>query len=105
MLKSNLLSVLNEVDQCLNKNGSKINMFINEITSTPRFVEGRKFVERTINSKFNKTNVSITTISMNDKPIAKQYTFVTESMIKHFWKSLTSRKVHETRVNKLSVEV
>ena len=34
-------------------------MFVNEIISSPRYVEGRKFIERTIESKFDKANVSI----------------------------------------------
>lgn len=37
-------------------------MFIREITSPIRYVDGKKFIERTIQNKFNKGNVSITTI-------------------------------------------
>lgn len=67
-------------------------MFIKEITSGPRYVEGRKFFERTINSKFNKGNVSITTIYMNDEPLLKQYTFDLKDMVRNFWKSMIKVK-------------
>lgn len=51
-------------------------------------VDGRKFVEHTINSKFDKGTVSITTIFMNDKPIVKQYIIDRPDKIQTFWKSL-----------------
>lgn len=63
-------------------------MFINEVTTLPRLVDGRKFVEHTINSKFEKGTVSITTIFMNDKPIAKQYVIDRPDKIQTFWKAL-----------------
>lgn len=63
-------------------------MFIKEIISEPRFVEGRKFVERTIESKFNKGNVSITTTYMDNKPIVKQYIFNAPNKLKHYWKTI-----------------
>ena len=74
-------------------------MFINEVITIPKYVDGRKFVERTINSKFNKGNVSITTIYMNDEPIAKQYVFDMVNKLSHFWKSLKK----ESNVKELTV--
>lgn len=63
-------------------------MFVNEIISSPRYVEGRKFVERTIKSKFDKANVSIRTVYMDDEPILKAYTFENNNTVKNIWKSL-----------------
>ena len=75
-------------------------MFINEITSLPRYVEGRKFVERTIKSKFKKGDVSITTIYMNDRPLTKNYIFETKNIIKNVWKSMQKPKVEEVVIDK-----
>ena len=76
-------------------------MFINEITTAPRYVEGRKFVERTINSKFNKGDVSITTVYMNDELLLKQYTFNFPDRIANFWKSFKKGKpIKEVIVDK-----
>lgn len=75
-------------------------MFINEITSLPRYVEGRKFVERTIKSKFKKGDVSITTIYMNDRPLTKNYVFETKNIIKNVWKSIQKPKVEEVVIDK-----
>lgn len=76
-------------------------MFINEIISGPHYVEGRKFTERTINSKFNKGNVSITTVYMNDNPLLKQYTFDLPDKILNFWKSFKKEKpVKEVIIDK-----
>ena len=63
-------------------------MFVDEIISSPRYVEGRKFVERTIKSKFDKANVSIRTVYMDDNPILKAYTFENNNMVRNIWKSL-----------------
>ena len=41
-------------------------MFIRETIIGPRIVEGRKFLERTIESRFGDREVSITTISMDN---------------------------------------
>ena len=80
-------------------------MFINEITSLPRYVEGRKFVERTIKSKFKKGDVSITTIYMNDKPLTKNYVFETKNIIKNVWKSMQKPKVEEVVIDKESNKI
>lgn len=66
-------------------------MFVNEILTSPRYVDGRKFIERTINSKFGKADVTITTVYMNDKPILKQYVFDMPDKIMNFWKTLKER--------------
>lgn len=70
-------------------------MFISEVTSLPRYVEGRKFVERTIKSKFKNGDVSITTIYMNDRPLIKKYMFETHNILKNVWKSLQKPKIKE----------
>lgn len=67
-------------------------MFVNEVISKPRVLDGRKFVERTINSKFDKGTVTITTIYMDDKPFMKQYLFDGENVMKSFWKSVVPQK-------------
>lgn len=47
-------------------------MFVNEIITNPVVVEGRKFVERTINSEFKKGKATITTTYMDGKPLLKK---------------------------------
>lgn len=82
-------------------------MFVNEIISSPRYVEGRKFIERTIESKFDKANVSIKTVYMNDKPILKEYTFENDNIVKNIWKSLQKSYITQDRTldKKLNVIV
>lgn len=81
-------------------------MFIREIHFGPRYVDGKKFAERTIRSKFDKGNVEITTVFMNDKPLLKQYTFDTPNAIKTFWKSMRKDgNISEVVVNKLDTTV
>ena len=80
-------------------------MFINEITSLPRYVEGRKFVERTIKSKFKKGDVSITTIYMNDKILLKKYLFDTPTIFKSIWKSFQKPKIEEITVDKTNNKI
>ena len=82
-------------------------MFVNEIISNPRYVEGRKFIERTIESKFDKANVSIRTVYMDDNPILKAYTFENNNMVKNIWKSLQKGYITQDRTfdKKLNVIV
>lgn len=82
-------------------------MFVNEIISSPRYVEGRKFIERTIESKFDKANVSIKTVYMNDKPILKEYTFENDNIVKNIWKSVQKGHIVNDRTldKKLNVIV
>lgn len=82
-------------------------MFVNEITSSPRYVEGRKFIERTIESKFDKANVSIKTVYMDDKPILKAYTFENDNIVKNIWKSVQKGRIIKDRTldKKLNVIV
>lgn len=68
-------------------------MFIKEIIAEPRFVDGRKFVERTIQSKFDKGDVIIRTVYMDDKPLLKQYTFENDNVLKNIWKSMRRGQV------------
>lgn len=63
-------------------------MFVSEVVTSPRYVEGRKFIERTVKSKFNKANVTIRTVFMDDKPLIKEYTFENDSILKNIWKSM-----------------
>ena len=71
-------------------------MYINSKTTKPIYVDGRTFVERTINSKFNKGNVSITTTYMDGKPLIKRYALCGENKVKNVWKTVN-------RVNKLDI--
>lgn len=82
-------------------------MFVDEIISSPRYVEGRKFVERTIKSKFDKANVSIRTVYMDDNPILKAYTFENNNMVRNIWKSLQKGYITQDRTldKKLNVIV
>ena len=82
-------------------------MFVNEVTSSPRYVEGRKFIERTIKSKFDKANVSIKTVYMDDKPILKEYTFENDNIVKNIWKSVQKGHIVNDRTldKKLNVIV
>lgn len=80
-------------------------MFISEVTSLPRYVEGRKFVERTIKSKFKKGDVSITTIYMNDRVLLKKYLFDTPTILKNIWKSFQKPKIEEITVDKVNNKV
>ena len=82
-------------------------MFVNEIISSPRYVEGRKFIERTIKSKFDKANVSIRTVYMDDNPILKAYTFENNNMVRNIWKSLQKGYITQDRTldKKLNVIV
>lgn len=75
-------------------------MFIKEIITEPRYVDSWKFVERTVESKFNRGEASITTIYMNDKPIIKKYTFTGKNILKHFWKTLKNKEVREETIDK-----
>ena len=61
-------------------------MFVKEIISTSKIVDGRKFFERTIQSQFKQGNVSITTIYMDNKPILKNYVFQSKDALKHILK-------------------
>lgn len=63
-------------------------MFVSEVVTSPRYVEGRKFIERTVKSKFDKANVTIRTVFMDDKPLIKEYTFENDSVLKNIWKSM-----------------
>ena len=78
-------------------------MFVNEIVTSPSYVDGRTFVENTVNSKCRNGDVSITTILMDNKPIIKKYTFTGMDRVRHFWKSLLSKETIETtkRLNTL----
>lgn len=60
-------------------------------------VDGRKFLERTIESKFGDRKVAITTISMDNKPFVKKYVFDEPNVIKNYWKSLTKGTVDSHR--------
>ena len=72
-------------------------MFIRETIIGPRMVDGRKFLERTIESKFGDRKVAITTISMDNKPLIKKYVFDEPNVIKNYWKSLTKGVVDSHR--------
>lgn len=66
-------------------------MFIEAVTSKPAYADGRKFMERTIKSKFKKGDVSITTTYMDGKPILKKYTFEKDGIIERAWKKVKTK--------------
>jgi hypothetical protein len=66
-------------------------MFVNEIITPPRIIDGRRFVERTISSKFENTNITITTVFLDGKPLTKHYLFDTPTIVKTFWKNLAKQ--------------
>lgn len=63
-------------------------MFVSEVVTKPRYVEGRKFFERTVKSKFDKADITIRTVYMDGKPLLKEYTFDNDSVMKNIWKSM-----------------
>ena len=67
-------------------------MFVNEIVTSPVLVEGRKFVERTINSEFKRGKVSITTTYMNNKPLLKKYFFCGHNKMKNVCKKVSDKE-------------
>ena len=68
-------------------------MFVNEIITNPVVVEGRKFVERTINSEFKKGKATITTTYMDGKPLLKKYSFSNGSQMKNAWKKVENNRL------------
>ena len=74
-------------------------MFVEEVISKPHFVEGRKFIDRTIKSKFNKGEVQITTTYMDDKPLVKQYIFKGNNILKHYWKNMRNMVVQNGKLD------
>lgn len=69
-------------------------MFIEEIIGSPSYVEGRKFVERTIKSKFKRGEVAITTTYMDNKPLVKRYSFSGDERMKNVWKLADKKSSH-----------
>lgn len=76
-------------------------MFIKEVTS--KF--GHNFKERSITSKFDKGTYTITTITRNDKPVAKQYLIDTSNKIIHAWKNMIKKTKHFSETDKLDLKV
>jgi hypothetical protein len=68
-------------------------MFINEVVTSPILVEGRKFIERTINSEFKNGKASITTTYMDGKPLLKKYSFSNGNQMKNVWKKVENNKL------------
>ena len=48
-------------------------MFIKAVNMLPRFVEGRRFTERTLIGKYKDYDLKCTTVFMNDKPLIKKW--------------------------------
>ena len=79
-------------------------MFVNEIVTKTIIIDGKKFVERTINSKFKKGDATITTTYMDGRPLLKQYIFCGQTHIKNVWKDLAhGNRKSGCEVNKLDV--
>ena len=69
-------------------------MFIKEITSGAHFLEGRRFVDKTVHGMYKGNNISINTTYMDGKPITKKYTIIGKNFVKDFWKKVkTGRKL------------
>lgn len=75
-------------------------MYINSLTTKPRVVDGRTFIEKTINSKFKKGDVTITTTYMDGKPLIKQYVLSGPDIMKNVWKDLRTKTTRETLLDK-----
>lgn len=75
-------------------------MYINSLTTKPRVVDGRTFIEKTINSKFKKGDVTITTTYMDGKPLIKQYVLSGSNIMKNVWKDLRTKTTRETLLDK-----
>lgn len=75
-------------------------MYINSLTTKPRVVDGRTFIEKTINSKFKKGDVTITTTYMDGKPLIKQYVLSSPNIMKNVWKDLRTKTTRETLLDK-----
>lgn len=61
-------------------------MFINKITSSPIYVKGKKFIDKTVKSKFDKNEVTITTTYVDGQAAVKQYIFKGKDKVKHYLK-------------------
>lgn len=66
-------------------------MFLSFSTTKPVYVEGRKFVEETIKSRFERGDASVTTIYMDDKPLIKTYNIFGKQKIKNVWKESSEK--------------
>lgn len=67
-------------------------MFLSFSTTKPVYVEGRKFVEETIKSRFERGDASVTTIYMDDKPLIKTYNIFGKQKIKNVWRESAKEK-------------
>ena len=71
-------------------------MYIKELPLTaPRYVEGRKFTEKTMVGRYRGTDIQIKTTYMNDRPLLKQYIFENTQYLKNVWKSMKKGFVTE----------
>lgn len=61
-------------------------MFIKAINMLPRFVEDRRFTERTLIGKYKDYDLKCTTVFMNDKPLIKKWEISGDSFVKDLWK-------------------
>lgn len=63
-------------------------MFIKAINMLPRYVEGRRFTERTLIGKYKDYDLKCTTVFMNDKPLIKKWEISGDSFVKDFWRGI-----------------
>lgn len=81
-------------------------MFIEAITSVPRVVDKRVFIEKTLKGKYKGSDITITTVFMDDKPILKQYFIDGAKTLRNVTKRLNKKPdVEDITVNKLDITI
>lgn len=63
-------------------------MKVDKITSKPVWLCGRKFIEKTFSTKYNGKEFSVTTTSVDDTPIIRQYIIKGKDKLEHYVKVL-----------------
>jgi hypothetical protein len=84
----------------------EVKMFIEAITSVPKVVDGRVFIEKTLKGKYKGSEITATTIFMDGKPILKQYFVDGEKTLRNVTKRLNKKPdVEDITVNKLDITI
>ena len=78
-------------------------MFVEEIVSKPRIIGERKFIDKTVKSKFKKGEVEITTTYIDGKPLIKEFMLSDKNFLKYIWKS-KKHNVREEYVQKINFQ-
>ena len=81
-------------------------MYVSEVTSKPRIVDGKKFVETTVKGEYRGKSMDLTTIYMNDKPIIKTWKIQDGEKTINLWYAMKELvKERALRKNRLNVIV